>query len=70
MEMHPVDSTNIESIGYDENVGTLTILFKSGYMYEYYDVPQYVFDELYHAESKGKYAHAHIYKEYSQHRIR
>ena len=69
MEMHHVESSNIDSIGYDEDEGTLRILFINGHMYEYYDVPQYVFDDLFGADSKGKYAHQHIYKNYSQQRI-
>jgi KTSC domain len=69
MEMIQVDSSNLSSVGYDSNNAVLKIEFINGRAYEYYDVPQYVYDELLAAESKGKYAAANIYKNYSQQRI-
>jgi len=59
MERLPVTSSNIVSIGYDENISTLEIEFKSG-TYQYYDVPCYIFDELMNADSKGSYLHRNI----------
>ena len=70
MEMIPVDSSNILAIGYDPNSATLCIAFKDGSEYEYYDVPQYEFDNFIEAGSKGKYGHQNIYKKYSQQKIR
>lgn len=70
MEMYNVESTNIHSIGYDDEKAILVIEFLGGSVYEYYDVPSYVFDELMSAESKGRYANMNIYKMYSQSRIR
>lgn len=70
MEMIHVESSNIAAIGYDEQFATLTIEFiKDNAVYEYYDVPQYEYDALMAAESKGKYANANIYKSYRQQRI-
>lgn len=70
MEMTPVTSSNIAAIGYDDQSATLTIQFiKENAVYEYYDVPQYVYDELSVAESHGKYAHQNIYHVYRQQRI-
>ena len=70
MEMIPVESSNLKAVGYDIDESILVIEFDSGAAYEYYDVPQYVYDELMAADSKGKYAHQNIYKVYRQHRIR
>ena len=70
MEMIPVQSSNISAIGYDDSNGTLVIEFTSGSAYEYYDVPQYEFDNLLNADSKGSYAHQNIYKNYRQNKIR
>ena len=70
MEMIYVDSSNLDSVGYDESKSLLVIEFKSGSIYEYYDVPSYVFDELLSASSKGSFAHENIYSVYSQQRIR
>ena len=69
MEKVFVDSENLFSIEYDEERAILTIEFRSGYIYEYYDVPRYVVDELLNASSKGKYAHKNIYDNYRQSRI-
>jgi hypothetical protein len=65
-----VESSNLDSVGYDDDSATLIIEFRNGYAYEYYDVPSYVFDELLMAGSKGSYANENIYKVYSQQRIR
>ncbi len=70
MEMIPVSSSNIASIGYEENQNTLVIEFNNGRAYEYYGVPSYVFDEFLNAGSKGQYANQNIYKNYSQNQIR
>lgn len=70
MEMVPVNSSNIEAIGYDSDSATLTIQFKKGgSIYEYYDVPQYEYDGLMSADSKGSYANTNIYKNYRQQKI-
>ena len=70
MKMQYVESSNLKAIGYDQEVAILEIEFKDGSAYEYYDVPQYEHDELMAADSKGKYAHANIYKRYRQQKIR
>ncbi len=67
--MIQVDSSNLAAIGYEVNTSTLTIQFKSGAIYEYYDVPQFEFDNLMGAESKGTYANQNIYKRYRQNKI-
>ncbi|MBC6998341.1 KTSC domain-containing protein [Cytophaga sp. FL35] len=69
MEMIPVSSSNIKAIGYDEENAVLRIEFNKGGIYEYYDVPQYEFDGLYAADSKGSYANQNIYKNYRQQKI-
>lgn len=69
MEYYDVDSSTISRIGYDPQESRLEIHFKKGNSYEYYDVPQHVFDEFLTSDSKGKYANANIYKTYRQQRI-
>lgn len=51
----PVDSSNIASIGYDEDTNTLEIEFHNGGVYQYFDVPFHVYDGLMEAASKGQY---------------
>jgi hypothetical protein len=55
MERIPVSSSNLESVGYDEESGTLEVEFKNGTLYQYFDVPQGVFDGLANADSPGGY---------------
>jgi len=70
MERIEVESSNIEAVTYDEDLGRLEIEFKAGGAYEYSDVPMYVYDELMIAESKGRYANQNIYKNYTPNKMR
>lgn len=68
MNMIPVSSSNISSIGYD---GTnLYVLFNSGGLYEYFDVPQSIYNELMSASSHGSYLANYIKGCYRYQRIR
>lgn len=60
MKMIPVDSSNVESVGYDEGSSTLQVSFKKGGMYQYFDVPKDVFEALRDASSVGGYLASHI----------
>ena len=60
MEKTPVISSNVESVGYDEDSATLEIEFKNGATYQYFDVPENVFTELRDADSVGGYLAARI----------
>ena len=60
MERIPVSSSNIAEIGYDEPSGTLEILFHSEALYQYFDVPLVVYEELITASSHGKYLNTNL----------
>ena len=60
MEQVPVDSSNIASIGYDPGSQTLQVEFQGGSVYQYFDVPESVFQEFLSASSKGRFFHANI----------
>jgi hypothetical protein len=64
MDMFPVDSKNIAKVGYDGSEAKLRLQFHNGKTYEYYPVPQDVFQGLMNSHSKGKYAHQNIYPHY------
>ncbi|MER5412576.1 KTSC domain-containing protein [Streptomyces virginiae] len=51
----PVASSNLKSVAYDPSRGILEVLFKSGAVYQYYNVPTSVHDDLLGAESKGQH---------------
>lgn len=59
-----VSSSNIESIGYDEDNKILEIGFKSGGIYQYKSVPKGIFQNLINASSHGKYFSAYIKDKY------
>lgn len=60
MERQYVSSSNIASIGYDPGNMVLEIEFLSGSVYQYYDVPQSIYDGLMAADSHGKFLAAYI----------
>lgn len=55
MNRQAVTSSNIASIGYDANSQTLEVEFLNGGIYQYFDVPQYLHEELMNASSHGQY---------------
>lgn len=59
-----VNSSNIVSAGYDAADETLEIEFQSGNVYQYFDVPETIFQGLMTAASKGEYFHDQILKEF------
>jgi hypothetical protein len=65
MNRKQVESSNIRSIGYDEENEILEIEFKrSGDVYEYFDVPFSVYEELMNAPSQGVYFSSTIRNDY------
>lgn len=55
MERKSVSSSNIASIGYDEATSTLEIEFLNNSIYQYFDVPQHIYQGLMNADSHGQY---------------
>jgi hypothetical protein len=51
----PVSSSNLRSVGYDPHTATLEIEFNSGSIYEYYNVPESIYQGLMTASSHGQY---------------
>lgn len=68
--MHPVSSSNIRSIGYNEKNATLTVEFCNNSMYEYYCVPQYVFEAFLCSPSKGMFHAEHIKSKYNYRKVK
>ena len=60
MDRQPVQSSNLVSVGYDASSQTMEIEFRDGRVYQYFDVPGSVFDELVVAASAGSYFHHNI----------
>lgn len=54
-EMHPVNSSNILSVGYDDENDSVHVLFSNGSTYIYKGVPIHEFENLKYAPSVGSY---------------
>lgn len=64
MNRTPVTSSNVVSIGYDPSTLTLEVEFKGNSVYQYFDVPEIVYQELMRASSIGQFMHANIRNNY------
>ena len=62
MNRQLVESSNLASIGYDAENEILEIEFNHGGVYQYFDVPENVYDELMDADSHGQYFDRNIKK--------
>ena len=69
MDRIPVDSSNIESIGYDIETMTLEVEFTNGNIYQYFDIPPTVHENLMRSDSKGKFLHSQIKGSYRYARL-
>jgi hypothetical protein len=69
MERQYVNSSMIESIGYDVSSCILEVEFKSGAVWEYPNFPEYLWNEFLVADSKGKFFHMYIRNQFPGNRI-
>lgn len=60
----PVTSSNIRSIGYEDEPNILEIEFHSGGIYQYFEVPKSVYEALMGASSHGSFFHKNIRNKY------
>ena len=64
-----VESSSVDSIGYDPGTRRLYVRFVGGRGYVYYDVAQSVFDAFLEADSKGRFVNFEIKGAYSYRRL-
>lgn len=64
MDRIPVESSSIADVGYDPTTMTLEVGFRSGSVYQYFDVPEALYQEFVSSDSKGTYLHANIKNSY------
>ena len=67
--MHNVDSSNVAAVGYEEDSQTLQVEFNNGGTYQYFDVPQAIFDGLLSASSVGQHLNQHVKGSYRYSRV-
>lgn len=70
MNRSPVSSSNLSSVGYDEDSKILEIEFNDGSVYQYSNVPQNIYEGLMSASSHGKYFHRNVRGSYNYKQIR
>ena len=69
MNWSPLTSSNLLRVRYDENTSTLEVEFHGGRVYQYFDVPQQVFEGLISADSHGRFFHSQIRGHYRYARV-
>jgi hypothetical protein len=68
MNRRPVTSSNVASIGWDQDV--LEVEFKSGHLYEYHDVPESVYQACLGADSIGRFVRDEVSGKYQSTRVK
>ena len=69
MHTYSVASSNLASVGYDPATETLEVEFLSGSVYQYYNVPENMYDQLMREGSKGRFLHYYIKNAYPYSRV-
>lgn len=69
MDRVPVTSSNVASVGYEQQSATLKVEFLDGAVYQYFDVPEAEFESLLGAGSVGSYLNANIKGRYRYARV-
>lgn len=69
MERQSVVSSNVSSIGYNAGDSILEVEFNNGAIYQYFDVPQHIHEEIIVADSIGGYLAKNVKGHYRFSRI-
>jgi hypothetical protein len=64
MDRQLVTSSSVTEIGYDVNTMTLEVVFRNGTTYQYFDVPESLYEGLKTSESVGKFLNEQIKNSY------
>ena len=62
MKRDYVNSSNLESVAYDSDSMTLEVEFKHGGIYQYFNVPESIYNGLMNASSHGSYFDLNVKK--------
>ena len=69
MERQPVTSSNLAEVGYDPELETLEVQFRHGSVYQYFNVPAFMYERLMSADSLGRFFNAEIKGHYPEAKI-
>ena len=64
-----INSTNLKSASYNTENKTLTVSFKNGSIYEYYEFPWEIFTKFRMSDSQGKFFSSQINGKYKYKKI-
>jgi hypothetical protein len=62
-------SSVVARFNYDKDTNTLTVVFVSGMVYDYLEVPEEVYNEMKSSGSKGTYLNLHIKGHYDYKKV-
>lgn len=68
MKLVEVNSSNVSRIGYEN--GVLEVHFHNGYVYQYSNTSEALFNEFLNAPSKGRFVHYRLKGHFTTIRIR
>lgn len=69
MYRQSVVSSNVSSVGYDEDQQILEVQFRTGAIYQYYNVPVSIYRGLMGASSHGSFLNKHIKGVYGYNKV-
>ena len=69
MDRQSVASSNLAEVGYDSDLETLEVQFKSGGIYQYFIVPAFMYERLMSADSLGRFFNAEIKGHYPEAKV-
>ncbi len=69
MDRIQVESSNVRSIGYDAQSMTLEVEFVNGNIYQYFDVPEALYQAFMAAESRGQFLNLNVKGSYRYARL-
>lgn len=64
-----VQSRALRAVAYDRGARTLTVKFVSAEVYEYFEVPASIYDDLMAADSKGTYFQRNIRDQFAYRKL-
>ncbi|MDD2715146.1 MAG: KTSC domain-containing protein [Candidatus Wallbacteria bacterium] len=69
MERKKVQSSQLKSVGYDNENKVLEVEMSDGSIVQYYDVPKREYENLLNAESHGKFFYRYVKEKYQHQQV-
>lgn len=69
MNLITVDSSMIHAVGYDPQTQELEVVFSSGKIYRYSNIPEQIYQQFMAADSKGSYMRSCIIGFYPERKV-